>query len=79
MKDYRILPDVANDVAQAADWYDKEGFAGLGGRFLETFYASIAHLQKTCEVHRLVYSDFRRIFLKPSRMRFTTALMANAL
>jgi hypothetical protein len=65
MKDFRILPEVTDDVAEAADWYDKEGFAGLGDRFLETFYASIAHLQKTGEIHRCVYSDFRRVFLKP--------------
>jgi len=65
MKDFRILPEVADDVAEAADWYDKEGFAGLGDRFLETFYASIGHLQKTREIHRCVYSDFRRVFLRP--------------
>jgi hypothetical protein len=65
MKDFRILPEVTDDVAEAADWYDREGFPGLGDRFLKTFYASIAHLQKMGEMHRLVYSDFRRVFLKP--------------
>jgi len=65
MRDFRILPEVADDITQAADWYDKEGFPGLGDRFLETFYASIAHLQKTGEIHRTVYSGFRRIFLRP--------------
>jgi len=65
MKDFRILPEVTDDVAEAADWYDKKGFTGLGNRFLETFYASIEHLQKAGAIHRRVYSDFRRVFLKP--------------
>lgn len=65
MRDFRILPEVADDVAEAADWYDKEGFQGLGERFLRTIGAAIAHIQKTGEVHRPVYSDFRRVFLKP--------------
>jgi hypothetical protein len=56
---------VTDDATEAADWYDKEGFAGLGDRLLKTFYASIAHLQKTGEIHRPVYSEFRRAFLKP--------------
>jgi len=65
MKDFRILPEVANEVAEAAQWYDNEGFLGLGDRFLEAFYASITHLLKTGEIHRPVYSDFRRVFLRP--------------
>ena len=42
MRDFRILPEVADDVAAAADWYDKEGHVGLGDRFLTTFYAACA-------------------------------------
>jgi hypothetical protein len=37
----------------------------MGERFLETIGASIAHIQKTGEIHRPVYSEFRRVFLKP--------------
>jgi len=65
MRDFQILPEVANDVSEAAEWYDNEGFPGLGDRFLETFYASIARIHKTGEIHRIIYSDFRRVFLRP--------------
>jgi hypothetical protein len=65
MKDLRILPDVSTDLANAANWYDKKGYDGLGDRFLATFYASLHGLRDRGEVHRIVYSDFRRILLKP--------------
>jgi hypothetical protein len=31
VKALRILPEVAEDVAEAARWYDEEGYPGLGG------------------------------------------------
>src|SRR5438067_1880293 len=65
MRDFRILPEVADDVAAAADWYDKEGHVGLGDRFLTTFYAAVPYLQENGEIYRIVYSDFRRIWLPP--------------
>lgn len=65
MKALRILPEVAVDVAEAARWYDEEGYLGLGDRFVETFYASVAHLQERGEIYRTVYSDFRRVLLRP--------------
>ena len=38
MKELRLLPAVLEDTAQAAQWYDEEGYVGLGDRFLEVFY-----------------------------------------
>ena len=51
MKALRILPEVANDVAEAARWYDEEGYLGLGDRFVGTFYSGVAHLQEHGEIH----------------------------
>ena len=65
MKDFRILPPVTGEVAEAADWYDGHGFPGLGDRFIRTFYLSVASLQEHGEVHKLVYLNFRRVLLKP--------------
>ena len=53
------------DVAAAANWYDREGHAGLGDRFLITFYSHIQQLLESGEIYRVVYSDFRRTLLKP--------------
>ena len=41
MKKLRLLPPVADDTAQAADWYDEEGYVGLGDRFLAVFDAAL--------------------------------------
>lgn len=65
MRDYRILPGVASDLAEAADWYDREGYEGLGDRFITAFRAHLVQLRQTGEVHRTVYADFRRVLLKP--------------
>jgi len=40
VKSLRILPEVAEEVAEAAGWYDEEGYLGLGDRFIETFYSA---------------------------------------
>jgi plasmid stabilization system protein ParE len=61
----RILPEVAADVAEAAKWYDRNGYVGLGDRFESAFYSSVQRLRETGEAHRTVYADFRRIFLRP--------------
>lgn len=65
MTDVRILAEVSEDVASAANWYDREGYLGLGDRFERTFYSYVEHIQKRGKVYRTVYSDFRRIFLRP--------------
>lgn len=65
MKEFRILPEVSVEVAEAANWYDREGYIGLGDRFLGTFYSYLPHLQQDGEIYRIVYSDFRRVLIRP--------------
>jgi hypothetical protein len=65
MSDFRILPEVANDLAEAADWYDEKGYVGLGDRLIETFYSYIPHIQEHGHIYRVVYSDFRKVLLQP--------------
>jgi hypothetical protein len=65
MRDLRILPEVAEDLSDAANWYDEKGYPGLGDRFIETFYSYIPHILDRGEIHRIVYSDFRKILLQP--------------
>ena len=61
----RLLPSVLDDTAQAAQWYDEEGHAGLGERFLGVFYSYLTHIKEHGEIYKTVYSDFRRILLNP--------------
>ncbi len=65
MKGLRILPEVVADVADAMRWYDDQGCAGLGERFLSAFNACVLDVQQHGEVHRTVYRDFRRVLLRP--------------
>jgi len=60
-----LLPDVFDDVARAAQWYDEEGGQELGDRFVACFYAYLPQIQRQGEIHRKVYKDFRRVILKP--------------
>ena len=60
-----LLPDVLDDVAHAAQWYDEEGGLGLGDRFVACFYAYLPQIERQGEIHRKVYKDFRRTLLKP--------------
>jgi hypothetical protein len=34
MSELRLLPAVFDDTAEAARWYDEEGYQGLGDRFM---------------------------------------------
>jgi len=65
VRDFRILTEVAGDVAEAANWYDREGYEGLGDRFTATFYAYVDHVRQNGEIYRPVYSEFRRLLLRP--------------
>jgi len=65
MKDIRVLPDVLGDLSDAADWYDKEGYQGLGDRFLAAFQAHLTEIQKQGEINRIVYFEFGKILLRP--------------
>lgn len=64
MSELRILPAVFNDTVEAADWYDDQ-LAGLGSRFMDSFYAALPELTQNPLVYRPVYREFRRILLKP--------------
>lgn len=65
MKQLRVLPEVLADAAQAARWYDEEGYMGLGDRFLTVFLSSFPYIQQYGDLKRPVYLDFRRILLNP--------------
>jgi len=60
-----LLPDVFDDVAHAAQWYDEEGGQGLGDRFIACFYAYLPQIERQGEMHRKVYKDFRRVLIEP--------------
>ena len=64
MSELRILPAVFNDMAEAADWYDDQ-LAGLGTRFMDSFYAALPEMTGNPLIYRPVYREFRRILLKP--------------
>lgn len=65
MKRVRILPAVLLDIAEAAAWYDENGYDGLGDRFVDTFYGSLDRIQRDGAIHRTVYQNFRRILIRP--------------
>lgn len=65
MREIRILPAVLQDVAEAAAWYDEQKYPGLWDRFLDTFYASLSHIQQDGEIYRAAYQDFRKILIRP--------------
>ncbi len=65
MSDLRLLPEVLDDTAKAARWYDEEGHEGLGDRFVSVFYSYLECIQQYGEAYRPVYDDFRRILLYP--------------
>ena len=60
-----LLPEVLDDVAHAAQWYDEEGGPGLGERFIACFYAYLPEIERQGAIHRKVYKDFRRVLLEP--------------
>ena len=65
MREIRILPEVVQDVAMAAEWYDVGGYLGLGDRFTATFYSFLPEIQKSGEIYRKAYLDFRKILIRP--------------
>jgi hypothetical protein len=52
MTPLRLLPAVVEDTAQAARWYDEEGYLGLGDRFVAVFYACLPYIQQQGRIHR---------------------------
>lgn len=65
MRGIHILPAVLQDVVEAAKWYDKEGYPGLGDRFAGTFYDALLHIQRNGEIHRVVFDRFRKVLIRP--------------
>ncbi len=37
MRNLKTLPEVVDDIAQTADWYNEHGYPGLGDRFIQVF------------------------------------------
>lgn len=65
MSELRLLPAVFEDTAEAARWYDDEGYEGLGDRFISVFYSYVSHIQQHGAAYGIVYNDFRRVLLNP--------------
>ena len=61
----RILPEIAGDLAAAANWYDQEGGRELGDRFVALFYSKVFEAAGKPEAHAKIYGEYRRILLKP--------------
>jgi hypothetical protein len=66
-----LLPDVFDEVAAAAQWYDEEGGQGLGDRFVACFYAYLPQIERQSEIHRKVYRISGGFFLNRFRTHFT--------
>ena len=65
MKLLHVLPEVWDDLDEAASWYDKRGGKELGDRFVAAFDAQLDPIAELAETHRKVYKEFSRIFAKP--------------
>jgi hypothetical protein len=65
MRELRILPEVLQDIAEAAAWYDEDGYSGLGDRFLATFFSYLTEIQKNGEIYRRAHLDFHKVFIRP--------------
>jgi plasmid stabilization system protein ParE len=59
----RILPEVADDLRQARDWYEQRR-PSLGGQLEEDFYSSIARVCQRPEIHLKMHGEFRRCLLR---------------
>jgi len=53
------IPDVAIDIKDAFNWYQKVS-TGLGHEFLRMFFANTSDLQWNPEINRKMFEDFRR-------------------
>jgi plasmid stabilization system protein ParE len=59
----RFLPEVADDVLAAHDWYERKD-AGLGSELLRVFYARASEIPHNPLRHQKVHHDFRRSLLR---------------
>ena len=72
MRDIRVLPAVLEDVAEAAAWYDEDGYPGLGDRFIATFYSYLPEIQQNGGIYRQAYLEFHKSSFAHSRIPFST-------
>ena len=63
------VPEVADDLAEARDWYETRS-DGLGTEFMRMAYAEFAELQEFPAKDEVVYGSFRRALL--SRFPYST-------
>ena len=64
MTKLRILPEVFQDTANAATWYDDRE-SGLGDDFLNCFRATYKLIAAHPFAYRIVYKNYRRVLLPP--------------
>jgi plasmid stabilization system protein ParE len=55
----RALPEVSDDIAEAANWYRKER-PDLANEFVENVYVFLEEIFATPLIRRLVYKEYRR-------------------
>jgi plasmid stabilization system protein ParE len=59
----RVLPEVRDDIAEAANRYRRERL-DLGVEFVESVYGFLEEIFATPLTRRLVYKDYRRGFMR---------------
>jgi len=64
MIDLRILPEVFQDTAAAADWDDEKEF-GIGDRFLSSFRSTDNPIRIKPHSFTIIYKNYRRVLLEP--------------
>ncbi|MFZ2277686.1 MAG: hypothetical protein WAW39_07800 [Prosthecobacter sp.] len=65
MKQIRILPEVWDDIDDAAAWHDRVGGRDLSRRFVAAFRSQLPEILRFTGTHRLIYKQFSRVFAKP--------------
>lgn len=65
MKQIRILPEVWDDIDDAAAWHSRVGGRELSRRFVAAFRSQLPEIASLAGTHRLIYNQFSRVFAKP--------------
>ena len=65
MNQIRILPEVWDDIDEAASWYTRVGGQDLRRRFVASFRSQLPEIVRFAGTHRLIYKEFSRVFAKP--------------
>jgi len=69
MREVRILPEVLQEIADSAEWYDSHGHCGLGDGFVTAFYDALKEIEQNGEIYRESVGEFRKVFIRPFRMQ----------